>query len=134
MFEQSETRRPWSLANWIGFAIILAVMALIIICGLGYRDRIFFFVESVPGGDLAGHFCVMGLLGFAANLVLSPRLRGSRLRAAALVSLGVCLFIAVEEGRQHFLPTRTFDPHDLLFGVMGVALAGLFYWLWVRRS
>lgn len=53
------------------------------------------------------------------------------LAAALLVSL---ILGTMEEGFQHFLPTRVFDFQDILLNFMGVWLGGLIIWLFESNS
>ena len=111
------------------------ILVLIVLSSLGFRDRIFFFARHVPGGDRTGHFCLMGLLGLGAILCLVPRMRGSRVRSIAWVSGAVIVFLGLEEGSQHFLPTRQFDFADFGFGALGVLVAGaVCAWWWGRAK
>jgi len=52
---------------------------------------------------------------------------GNKPLAAALLVSGILGIL--EEGYQHFLPTRVFDFQDILLNFMGVWLGGLLIWL-----
>ena len=62
----------------------------------------------------------------------SEVLAGNKPMAAALL---VSLILGtMEEGFQHFLPTRVFDFQDILLNFMGVWLGGLIIWLFESNS
>jgi len=70
--------------------------------------------------------------GSLPRFLQSRVLSGNKPLAAALV---ISLILgSMEEGFQHFLPTRVFDFQDILLNFMGVWLGGLIIWLFESNS
>ena len=71
-------------------------------------------------------------IGSLPRFFQSRLLQGNKpLAAAILISL---ILGIIEEGFQHFLPSRVFDFQDILLNFMGVWLGGLIIWLFESNS
>ena len=90
-------------------AVFLAVVvvAAITIANLGYADRVFGFLDYVPGRDVTGHFVLFGLLSFAVNSWLAASGRPRTHVTAELAGL-----VVLEELSQALIPARTFSLVD----------------------
>ena len=124
--------------NALAALAIAAVLASSIIASLGYGSLVFGFVTRIPGGDLTGHFLLMGLLSFVVNLRFSrSRLHGRRLGVLGCTGL-VLAAVTLEELTQKWIPTRSFSMADLVASYAGVlawgALAALLLWRGQRAN
>ncbi len=124
--------------NVLATLAICAVVASSIIASLGFGPQLFGFVNRIPGGDLTGHFLLMGLLSFAVNLRFSRnRLRGRRLGVLGCTGL-VLAAVTLEELTQKWIPARSFSMADLVASYTGVltwgALAALLLWRGQRAN
>ncbi len=96
-----------------------------------------FFVSSVPGDQLPGHFWdkLVHLLVYAGLGVLflvplaDARLSGVTVKAAATAVLLSVLYGAFDEVHQSFTPGRSPDVRDLLADALGAALGVAGVWL-----
>ncbi len=75
-----------------------------------------------PGGDLAGHFLLYGVLACLLARAFPRRLQMGGF-SPALCSLWVFGLALAEELSQFFFPLRTPDPLDLACGLLGILLA-----------
>lgn len=102
-----------------GFYLLL--LAAIVFCAdqLSYQ-HLFTFIRAIPGGDKAGHFVLMGVFAFLANLSLSCRTVRVAGRSVLLGSLIVLTLITLEELSQSLVPYRSFDLLDLVADYLGV--------------
>lgn len=78
-----------------------------------------------PGGDLAGHFLLHGILAYLLARAFPRRLQmgGFSLAISSLWLPGLAL---TEELSQFFFPSRTPDLLDLACGLLGILLADRF--------
>ncbi|MEC7523174.1 MAG: VanZ family protein [Myxococcota bacterium] len=110
---------------WIRFACaayLAAIVAIVVIAGLGGTHEMFGLVTRLPLGDKIGHFVLIGGLALAADL-------GFGFRSWRRVPVGPALVVVLalgEEVSQLFLATRSFDLGDLAADALGVAT---FTWL-----
>jgi len=117
----------------LSIAGICALLTVIVLSSLGYRDVLFGWVHQLPGADRTGHVFFMGALAFLVVILLVNWLRtkfSSHFRSVVALIVGLLFVVALEEGSQAFLPTRAFDPADLYCGWVGIVLfGGLAGWL-----
>ncbi len=114
----------WSLAlGWLCF------VGVVVYCADRGLVRAFFdFVNSYPGLDKVGHFCLMGGMGFMFNIAFNLktwRFLGRRWLVGGTVVLVV---VTLEEFSQRWFPTRTFDLLDLTADYLGI-----FFFGWLAR-
>ena len=115
------------MRRWLPFTAFLAFIITAIYAADRHLARGFFaWVQSIPLGDKAGHFVLMGTLAFLLNRALTGRTIG---RGPQLGGVIVAVFVLAEEISQRWLPGRTFDYADLLADAMGIALAD-----WLARA
>lgn len=102
-------------------AFILIVVAL---ANVGLVYEVFPFINSVPGQDKTGHFILMGIMAFLANLSLRGRqVECCRIRFY-LGSLVVLICVVAEEFSQLFMTARGFDLGDLAADLLGILILG----------
>ena len=82
------------------------------------------FVKIVPYGDKIGHFVLMGVLSFLANLMLSARSFQIWKFRYLLGSLVVLAIVTLDEISQIFIRGRSFDLTDLTADYSGIFLFG----------
>jgi hypothetical protein len=99
----------------------LLLLGAIVFCADG-RDYqyLFSFIRAIPGGDKLGHFVLMGLFAFLANLSLRCRTIRIAGKQVLLGSLIVITIITIEELSQRLIPFRSFDLFDLMADYLGV--------------
>lgn len=78
-----------------------------------------------PGGDLAGHFLLYGILAYLLARAFPRRLQMGGF-SPAISSLWVSGLALAEELSQFFFPLRTPDLLDLACGLLGILLADRF--------
>lgn len=84
----------------------------------------FSWLVRLPAADKVGHFVLIGLLSYLANLECgNARLRWGRMTLLK-GSLLVGAFVAVEEISQLWLPHRSFELADLLADLAGIWVFG----------
>lgn len=128
-------RPPSPLRRWLPTLLWLAVISSIIWVADTHRARpLFDLVESVPYGDKAGHFLLIGAMAFFLNLSL----RGWGWRVLDLPlpagSVLVALLCTLEEFTQLRLPWRHFDYYDLAADYAGILFFGSAAVLILRRK
>ena len=93
------------------------------------------FIYDFPYGDKVGHFFLFGLFSLVVNLAVfesrwAPAagisLKRDYRRPAAVTSLIIAFFVALEEFSQMWFPSRTFSLFDLSASFLGIAF---FTWL-----
>ncbi|MGL4398846.1 MAG: VanZ family protein [Luteolibacter sp.] len=102
-------------AGFIGFFIWIIVIA-----DKGEGVRWWSFIDSIPGGDKAGHFALVGILSFLCNLAFT-RWTVRRVWSVTPVTWGLFVLIALEEFSQGFIPHRHLEFLDLLADLAGLA-------------
>jgi VanZ family protein len=80
-------------------------------------------LPDVRGIDKLGHLCMYGVLGLLTVRSFATDLRPWRI--FLLVLLGICLFGALDEWHQQFIPGRTMDVRDWLADSLGAGLGGM---------
>ena len=114
------------LKRWIPFAAWLGFVGVVIACADTGRMRGFLgWVNSLPFGDKAGHFVLIGTMAHLLNYALRFKVLPIGRLGPQLGGLLVLAVITVEEFSQIWIPGRTFDVGDLVANTLGVALAEL---------
>ena len=109
------------MRRWISFTAFFAFISTVIYAADRHLARGFFgWVQSVPLGDKAGHFVLMGTLAFLLNRALAGRTVSPGVQLGGVI---VAVFVVAEEVSQRWMPRRTFDYADLLADFVGIALA-----------
>lgn len=113
------------MRRWLPFTFFFLFVAFIVyVADTRLYPGFFHWVNSVAGMDKAGHFVLMGTLAWCANHGLAWR----RLRVGPLAflvgSFVITVLVALEEGSQHWFPSRTWDWRDLVADLAGIWLAG----------
>lgn len=112
------------------FPFVLAWIVMAANLGVG-REFYGWWLESVPGSDLLGHFFLMGAFSFVVNYALSDRrvrVGGMRVPLGSAVVAGLVL---AEEFSQIFLPRRSFSLADLAADAAGIVFFG---WLAAKAT
>ena len=107
-----------------GFVAFLAWM--IWLANTGQTNLLIDLGNTIPLGDKVGHFLLMGMLAFFANMLLKHRRVQIKATSILLGSLLVGIFVFLEECSQLFIPSRTFSLLDLLSDALGIYTFGLF--------
>jgi len=105
----------------LAIAMAAFVVGLTLFADLG-DGTAFWFVRHIPGRDHTGHFVLFGLLSFLSVSSIERREpregRVARIRWALVLSV----LVALEEGSQAFIPSRSFSLLDL-----SASWAGIFF-------
>lgn len=108
--------------RWV-YGAIVAMIFLISVSVLAYLKLVPTEIKAVPYYDSIGHFVLFGIFGFLVEMAL----RGKKYKLFRLFfPLGatlVALFATVDEILQIFSRNRTFDLHDLGFGLLGITMS-----------
>ncbi|MFT4550494.1 MAG: hypothetical protein ACI8XO_000680 [Verrucomicrobiales bacterium] len=115
----------------VGFALFMIIV--VIACNVGHGQQLFSMMDQVPGRDKTGHFVLMGMLSFLLVIMLVPRMKSDRPKAALIVMAVVALVITLEEGSQYFISSRTFSLADLGCSLAGVIAFGAIAYVFVRK-
>lgn len=83
------------------------------------------WVNSLPLGDKAGHFFLIGTMAHLLNYALRFRTWGIGRLPLQSGGMVILALITAEEFSQIWIPDRTFDAGDLLANTAGVLLAEL---------
>ena len=78
-------------------------------------------VGALPGGDLTGHFLLVGGSAFLATLGFAPG-DGTRNDRLLLPALAVLAFATIDEFSQIYLAEREFSWSDLAANYAGIAV------------
>ncbi len=109
------------MRRWLPFLTFFAFIIAVIYAADRHLARGFFeWVQSLPLGDKAGHFVLMGTLAFLLNRALAGRTLRPGVQLGGVI---VAVFVVVEEISQRWLPWRTFDYADLAADFLGIAMA-----------
>lgn len=84
------------------------------------------WVNSLPLGDKAGHFFLLGVMALLLNHALAYRTCSIRFTRVQLGGLVILVLITVEEFSQLWLTSRTFDLGDLFANGLGILAAECF--------
>ena len=104
----------------VSFSAFLAW--IIYLANTGSTSFFFKLVQGTPYGDKIGHFILFGFLTLFVNLAL--RMKQVRFGKAKIPvgTLGVLLFVALEELSQGFIPARTLDMKDFIADIAGIVV------------
>lgn len=115
----------------LAIAMAALVVGLTLFADLGDGNA-FRFVRHIPGRDLTGHFMLFGLLSFlSVSSIERPAPREGRVARIQWV-LALSALVALEEGSQAFIPSRSFSLLDLSASWAGIFFGFLGSILWVR--
>lgn len=106
-------------------SVYATCLALIVAAAnLGLLNPFTTFIHATRGADKLFHFALVGGLAFAINHATRCRTI-PLLRRPVLIGAAICLPLSIiEELSQSLIPTRTFDPADLLANVLGILIIG----------
>ncbi len=120
-------------------AVFMVFVAWILYMADTNQTTVFFeWVRHTRNGDKYGHVLLFG--GLTLVLILASGFRCLRAGPLSvyLGSLGMLVFVSLEELSQALFPERTLDIYDYLASVVGVVvfslLAWLCQWLFFRRG
>lgn len=105
--------------KWIIGAALMGGF-LLLVSVLAYLKLIPTEIKSVPYYDSVGHFMLFGMFAFAAEMASRGRktkVFGMQLPIGATL---VAIYAFIDESLQVFSTVRTFDLHDLAFGLAGI--------------
>jgi len=119
--------------KWITMGFGLFIIFLVVQAGRGQFPAVFSYFRDFPGGDLLGHFLLMGVLTFLVAFTVAMR-SALEVRAAIIGSVAVmALLITLEEASQILLVHRSFSFLDLFSDYAGVLFFGSLAFLAARR-
>ena len=98
------------------------ILWMIVSANMDHSNVISDVGKAVPYGDKVGHFTLFGTLALLLNMALGFRQVGLWSRKFHLGSVLVLLFAVMEECTQLAFHSRTFDPVDILFDLIGISL------------
>ncbi len=105
----------------------LAFVVTIIVCADRGQLRAFLgWVNSLPLGDKAGHFFLLGVMALLLNHALAYRTCSIRFARVQLGGLVILVLITLEGFSQLWFTSRTFDLGDLLANGLGILAAECF--------
>lgn len=106
---------------WLAF-----VVAIIASADRGGLRSFLTWVNSLPLGDKAGHFFLLGVMALLLNHALAYRTCSIRFTRVQLGGLMILVLITLEEFSQLWFTSRTFDLGDLLANGLGIFAAEWF--------
>lgn len=104
----------------------VSCLAITVAASTGRAEPLLDLVRSLPGGDLAGHFLLVGGLAFVSVLAWVGPNDGRRQRRWILVVAGVLAAVTFDELLQAVLPRRAFSLTDLAANVLAVLIFSAF--------
>lgn len=78
--------------------------------------------HTIPWGDKIGHFSLFGILALLLNMAIKFKRIKIHTRRFHLGSVIVLAFAVIEEFTQLAFNTRTFDPIDMIFDLLGIGI------------
>lgn len=121
--------------KWLAGIFVLFIAFIIFEANRGQMPSIIRHLYDFPGGDLVGHFILMGTLTFLIDGAFAWGRDAARPKDVIIVTAVIAFLVTVEEFSQRFFPNRTFSLLDLSFSYMGIISAGcLAYFLAKRKS
>ena len=114
----------WRIVLPLGFFIFISF--IIFLADTADHNFAFRLLGDIPYGDKMGHIVLYGVMAWLLNFGLkfkSYRVLGFDMQLGALI---VLTFAIIEEGTQHFIPSRSFDFYDILGDFIGVVLFSFF--------
>jgi len=119
--------------KWLTGIYLFILGVIVFLADQRQYQPLFGRIRALPYGDKMGHFILMGVFSFLLNIALSSR----RVRLWKVLvlkgSLVVALLVTLEELSQLFVPSRSFDPVDLLFDYAGIFSFGFVAYLLTGR-
>ncbi len=106
-------RNIYFAVAFFAFIVVVSVLAYLQILPTQYKH--------IPYYDSIGHFMLFGILGYLVHIACNRKhvtLFGFALPVAPVL---VICYAIVDEVLQIFSSVRTFDLHDLGFGILGIA-------------
>ena len=126
-------RNPWWLIG-AALAAVLVVGGISTMATLGIGQSILDRVRSVPGGDLAAHFLLIGGMSFVATLAFVGGDRRRQPRQWRRIVLVLVVLVSFDEFLQIVLPRRTFSLRDLAANYAGILVFAVAALLLRRRA
>ena len=104
------------------FGFVTFLVLLIISVNSGRMPQLWGPLYAIPFGDKIGHFVLMGMFSFLANLSLSCRTVQISRCSIMLGTLIVFALVAAEEISQAFIATRSCDAADFVADTAGILI------------
>lgn len=108
--------RGWVLTSLVVFLVMFTATLL------AYTKHIPIEIKQIPYYDSIGHFLLFGILSFVLYHALSGRCFVFRGHAFPISGFVVICYALIDEYLQLLSDTRSFDPSDLFFGILGVVV------------
>ena len=120
--------------QYLTVSFVLFILWVIYMANTGQPMIFFRLLRDVPFGDKMSHFLLFGLLTLGVNLSTGNKRVGSGRFRLPAGTLGVLIFVVLEELSQHFIASRTLDAVDLLADLLGIGMFTLLGLEWGRRK
>lgn len=114
-----------ALKKLVAFLFLVFIFLVSVAANTGGIPPFLRALYRFPGGDLAGHFLLYGILAYLLARAFPRRLQMGGF-SPAISSLWVSGLALAEELSQFFFPLRTPDLLDLACGLLGILLADRF--------
>ncbi|TNE46899.1 MAG: trypsin [Deltaproteobacteria bacterium] len=112
-----------------GFAIFLAV--IIVLADSGRGQSLFALVRHLPGGDITGHFLLLGTMSLLLNAALKFKTFSWRGRNILWGTVLLLAIATLEESSQIFFVSRSFSWSDMAANTVGILVFGeMGRWVW----
>ena len=131
------SKRKGRFKGWI-----LAILALAFVCftvwliheaNIGRDNILFKTVRATPYGDKIGHILLAGSLTLVTNLLIRYRSFSLGRMQIPWGSFIIFVIVAIEEGSQYYLPTRSLDLWDAIANLVGIMVATAAQWGAIQR-
>lgn len=109
------------------FAYLFIVIVIFIILSATFQwgNPIMGLIRGFKYGDKFAHLILIGTLAYCVNYLLKFRTIKRFNRNLLVGTIGITIFITLEEFSQIWISTRTFDLIDLSANYLGIAIATL---------
>ena len=105
------------------------ILVIVVLADLGFLQGQLRLLHSIPYGDKAGHFILLGILTFlVVSSVLQSYPGWNPNRAVAGVALVLAVLSGIEEASQIFFPGRHAGIEDLMANYAGIFVFSLLAW------
>jgi len=113
------------LVPFLSIGFFCFIIWIITLANTGQSSIFFDLVARIPYGDKVGHFCLFGVLTFAANFSFKLKTINLASRNIYLGALLVFIFVVFEELSQYFIASRTLDFFDFSANIFGIVFFSL---------
>jgi VanZ family protein len=109
----------------LSVAALFLLVLIVILADTSSMPAFLFAIYNMPNGDKIGHVILMGLLGFALNMILFARKVRYFSFHLLLGTVVAVVLVTIEEISQVFFPSRRFSLVDLGSSYLGILFADI---------